>query len=256
MQLTRDNYFSHQAGIDYMSVSQFKSFSKCQNTALAEIKGLYKREKTTALIVGSYVDAYFDGDLDDFIKKNPEIFKRDGTLKSDFLQANTIIQRIERDKLFMDYISGKKQIIMTGVISGIPVKIMMDSYHPGDKIVDRKIMKDFSDGYDLEAGHVPWYEHWGYDLQGAVYQEIVRQNTGEKLPFYLAAATKEKEPDIDILHIDQQELDFALDRFMRDAPLYDAIKQGIIEPERCEKCEYCRKTKVLEVPSESSSYFI
>lgn len=43
---------------------------------------------------------------------------------------------------------------------------------------------------------------------------------------------------------------------MRDAPLYDAIKQGIIEPERCEKCEYCRKTKVLEVPSESSSYFI
>ena len=37
--------------------------------------------------------------------------------------------------------------------------------------------------------------------RSAVYQEVVRQNPGEQLPFYLAAATKkEKISDIDIVH--------------------------------------------------------
>ena len=49
--------------MEYMSVSQFKAFEKCQHLALAKVKGKYKREKTTALLVGSYVDAYFEGTL-------------------------------------------------------------------------------------------------------------------------------------------------------------------------------------------------
>lgn len=256
MKLTRRNYFGKKANQEYMSVSQFKAFERCQNAALAKIRGKYEREKTTALLVGSYVDAYFDKTMPSFIKQNPEIFKKDGTLKADYIQAEAIIQRILRDELFMQYITGKQQVIMTGNISGVPVKIMMDSYHPGKMIVDRKIMKDFENVYDEEKGRLPWFEGWGYDLQGAVYQEVVRQNTGETLPFYLAAATKEKVPDIDIVHIDQQTLDFALDRFKHDVERYDAIKQGIIEPERCEKCDYCKMSKVLTEPTESQEFYL
>jgi hypothetical protein len=29
-------------------------------------------------------------------------------------------------------------------------------------------------------------------------------------------------------------------------PRYDAIKQGAIEPERCDKCAWCRQSRVLE----------
>lgn len=255
MNLTQRNYFSRKASMEFMSVSQFKAFQKCQHSALAEIKGKYKREKSTALLVGSYVDSYFEGTLPKFIKQNPEIFKKNGTLKAEYEQAEAIIQRILKDKLFTEFLSGEKQVIMTGEINGVKVKIKVDSLHP-DKIVDLKIMKDFESVYVPDTGRIPWFEAWGYDLQGAVYQEVVRQNTGEKLPFYLAAATKEKITDLDIVHIDQKMLDYALDRFKRDIEFFDAVKKGVIEPIRCEKCEYCKNTKVLKEPTESEEFYL
>ena len=255
MKLTQKNYFSKKANQEYMSVSQWKSFEKCQHAALAEIKGKYEREESTALLVGSYIDAYFEGTLAAFIKAHPEIYTKSGTLRAEFIQAEAIIQRIMKDKLFMKYMSGEKQVIMTGEICGVPVKIKVDSLHP-DKIVDLKIMRDFESMYHSEKGHVPFFEMWGYDLQGAVYQEIVRQNTGEKLPFYLAAATKEKVTDIDIIHLNQGHLDFAFEHFKATVEMYDAIKKGIIEPERCEKCEYCKTTKVLKTPTDSNEYYL
>lgn len=255
MNLTKRNYFSKKASREFMSVSQFKAFEKCPSAAMAEINGKFTREKTTSLLVGSYVDSYFEGTLKTFIRQNPEVFKKDGTLKAEYIQAEAIIQRIMQDKLFSEYMSGEKQVIMTGTINGVKVKIKIDSLLP-DKIVDLKIMKDFENVYVPERGSLPWFEAWEYDLQGAVYQEIVRQNTGLVLPFYLAAATKEKVTDIDIVHIGQNHLDFAFERVKQDIEMYDAIKKGIIAPERCEKCEYCKTTKVLTEPTEADEFFM
>ncbi len=254
MTLTQRNYFSKKASLEYMSVSQFKAFQKCPAAALAEIKGRYEREKTTALLVGSYVDSYFEGTLPQFKYDNPDIFKRDGTLKNEYLQAEAIIDRIHRDRMFTRFMSGRKQVIMTGEIEGVKVKIKVDSLHK-DKIVDLKVMRDFQNVYVPEVGRVPWFDAWGYDIQGAVYQEIVRQNTGNKLPFYLAAATKEKVTDLDIVELDQEALDFALDKFKRDVEYFDAIKKGAVEPIRCEKCDYCKQTKVLKEPTSSSEFY-
>ena len=228
----------------YMSVSQFKAFDKCEEAAMAELNGTYEREKTTALYVGSYVDSYFEGRLDEFKRNNPNIFKNDTTLKAPYIGADAIIERIEKDSLFMEFMSGDKQVVMTGEINSVPVKIKVDSLLP-DKIVDLKVVKDFKPLYKEEEGKLPWYEYWRYDLQGAVYQEIVRQNTGKKLPFYLAAATKESVTDIGIWHIEQDLLDFELEKFKEKVQYYDFIKQGIIDPSRCEKCSYCKETKIL-----------
>lgn len=255
MKLTQRNYFSKKANLHYMSVSQFKAFDRCQASALAEINGEYEREQTTPLLVGSYVDAYFEGKLNKFKAEYPEIFKRDGTLKAEYIQAEAIIKRIKKDKLFSEYMSGKKQVIMTGEIQGVPVKIKIDSLHP-DKIVDLKIMRDFENIYDPEKGSLPYFEAWGYDLQAAVYREIVRQNTGKVLPFYLAAATKEKTPDIDIVHLNPTYLNYAIEHFKANVELFDAIKKGVIEPERCEKCEYCKNTKVLTEPRDSEEFYL
>ena len=254
MILTAANYYSAEANRTYMSVSQFKAFSACQSSALAEINGEFVRESSPAQLVGSYVDSYFEGSLDQFRTEHPEIFKRDGTLKAEYVQAEAIIKRIERDPLFVEYLTGSKQTIMTGVINGVEVKIKADVFN-GDRIVDLKIMRDFEPVYVPDKGRVPWFEGWGYDVQGAVYQEVVRQNTGKQLPFYLAAATKEKAPDIDIVHIQQKYLDFALESFAADVVMFDGIKKGFLESERCEKCDYCKNTKVLAAPTEADEFY-
>jgi hypothetical protein len=243
--LTNDNYFSLENNLKFMGVSQFKSFESCQASAYAEVTGNYERELTTSLLIGSYVDAHFEGTLDVFKAKHPQLFKRDGSLKSEYVNAEKIIGRIEQDKMFMEYMSGRKQVIMTGVIQNVPVKIKVDSLHD-DKIVDLKIMKDFQPIYKPGQGKLNFIEAWGYDLQGAVYQEIVRQNTGKQLPFFIAAATKEKEPDIAIFEVPQSYLDIELQRFKDNVLEYDAIKKGLVKPERCEHCNFCKMTKVLK----------
>lgn len=245
--LNNENYFSVENNLKYMSVSQFKVFENCPASAYAEVTGNYEREKTTALLVGSYVDAHFEGSLDVFKAHNPQLFKRDGSLKSDYIKAEQIINRVEQDDLFMKYMSGEKQVIMTGTIAGVEVKIKVDSLHT-DKIVDLKVMRDFEPIYVAEKGRLNFIEAWRYDLQGAVYQEIVRQNTGKVLPFYIAAVTKEKEPDLAVIEIPQAYLEIELENFEKNVIKYDAIKKGLIEPERCEHCDYCKSTKVLKNP--------
>lgn len=246
MNLTSENYFSPENQLAYMGASQFKSFLSCPAAALAEIRGEYRQEETTALLVGSYVDTYFEGTLDLFKAQHPDIFKRDGSLKSEYVQAEQIIQRIDRDEMFMRYMAGQKQVIMTGEIAGVPFKIKIDSYHPGKAIDDLKIMKDLEDQWSPEeCRRVPFWQFWKYDFQGAIYREIVRQNTGDTLPFMISAATKQKVARLQIGQIDPARLDYCLDIVKHEAPRFAAMKRGEIEAERCEQCDYCAETAVL-----------
>lgn len=228
-----------------MSVSQFKSFQNCEAQAMAVIKGQYVREKTTALLVGSYVDAYFSGTLQKFQENTPELFTLKGELRAEYRQAEAIVERIKRDNLLMKYLSGEMQMVFEGEIGGVPFRCKVDSFHPDKAIVDLKVMKDFHPIYISGKGTTPFVEAWGYDIQGAVYQELVRQNTGVRLPFFIAAATKEKIPDIGLFGIPQHRLDYCLNLVKELAPHYDAVKKGEIEPKRCERCDYCKATKVL-----------
>lgn len=246
MILTAENYFSSESQLTYMGASQFKSFLACPAAALAEIRGEYRQEETTALLVGSYVDAYFEGTLDIYKAQHPALFKKDGGLKFEYVQAEQIIQRIERDEMMMRYMSGQKQVIMTGEIAGVPFKIKIDSFHPGKAIVDQKIMKDLEDIWSpAEGRRVPYWLNWGYDYQGAIYREIVRQNTGNTLPFMIAAATKQKTTRLQIGQIVPERLDYCLDIVKHEAPRFAAMKRGEIEAERCEECDYCAETKAL-----------
>lgn len=242
--LTAETYFDQENQKQYFSASQFKAFCSCEAAAFAEIRGEYEPEKTVSLLVGSYVDAHFEGTLDVFRAKNPEIFTRTGELKANFKQAETIIQRLERDDLFMRYMNGRSQVVMTGELFGYPWKIKMDSYHPGKAIVDLKIMKDFAPVWVEGEGKIPFVEAWGYDIQGAIYQAV----EGHHLPFYLAAATKEKVPDLALYEIPQHKLDTALRLVEAKIDRFADIKAGLEEPVRCERCAYCKQTKALTGP--------
>lgn len=240
--ITNETYFSPENQMKYFGTSQFKSFMGCEAKALAEIKGEYVREPSVALLVGSYVDAHFEGTLDIFSAKNPEIFTNKGELRSNFTQANEIIARLERDEMFMRYLSGEKQVIRTGTLFGHEWKIKIDSFHPGKAIVDLKVMKDFEPVWVAGQGKLHFIDAWGYDLQGAIYQAI----EGNSLPFYIAAATKETNgTDLEIFHIPQNKLDTALKIVEAYIDRFADVKSGKIEPKRCGRCPYCKATKVL-----------
>lgn len=255
MILTAENYYSQEANEEYMSVSQFKDFAgtygklPCEFTAMEKMYGRWEEEKSTAMMVGSYVDSYFEGSLFRFKKENPEIFTQKGELKAQFKKAEEIIARIERDEYFMKYMSGQKQVIMTGELFGTKWKIKMDSYIPGVAIVDLKVMSSITKlEWVRDIGYLDFVRYWGYDIQGAIYQEIVRQNTGNTLPFYIAGATKETEPDIRIIHVTDNYLKEALNMVQMNMPRILSVKSGGAEPDRCELCDCCRHSRVLKAP--------
>lgn len=244
--ITEETYFSKENELKYCGSSQIKSFMDCEARTMAKINGEWEEEPSTALLVGSYVDAAVSGTLDIFKAKHPEILKRDGSLKAEYVKADYILNRIQRDELFMKYISGDHQTIMTGEIANVPIKIKIDSYFPDKAIVDLKCVKDFEPVWNNETKiRENFIDYWKYTLQGALYQEIVRQNTGKRLPFYIAAVTKETEPDIVVAGIPNEVLDIELEKIKEILPKIKMIKDGILEPTRCEKCDYCKWTKTL-----------
>lgn len=247
--LNQENYYDLKK--EYLSVSQYKDFMGsygvpgCEARAMAVINGEWEEAPNTAMLVGSYVDAYFSDELEEFKASHPECFKKDGSLKAEYVKAEKCIERATKDELFMSYMSGEKQVIMTGEIFGSPWKIKMDSYIPDTAIVDLKVMTSISEPkWVKDLGYLDFVRYWGYDIQGAVYQEIVRQNTGKTLPFYIAAIGKGDEPDIQVIHVADRYLKEAMEGLRPNVPYVQAIKDGCI-PLRCERCDYCKHTRVL-----------
>ena len=247
--LTNENYHSPEARKHYLGSSMFKEFMKCEVMGLAKVNGEFEDENSNALLFGSYVDAYFSDELDDFLAKHStDIFTTTGAFKAPFKAIESVIEAIEDDEMMMKYLSGEHQTIMTGTIAGVPFKIKMDSYHPGKVIVDQKVMKDMDPVWVNQDGKnvlTDFVEAYGYDLQGALYQEIESQNSADhrKLPFVLAVTTKEEVPNKELIGIDQQYLDKALELITAKAPRFWDIINGKIKPVGCGHCPACRKLK-------------
>ena len=280
MKLTSRNYYGPKANIEFMSVSQFKQFQKCEAMAMAELNGEYEKPKSKALLLGSFVDEMLTGTkktqmkfvydnfselfqkssklskLDDagrmtFISDYfADIFNADNKPYAEIVQALETIEKVKRQPLMMQHFKSKHQTIMVGEIAGVPFKIKMDNYKPGEFIADGKYMSSLRSPNLFE----PMVKYWGYDLQGAVYQEIVYQNTGKRLPFYLDIATKETPTHLAVAQINQYDLDEALEIVKTFAPRFQAIKRGEIQPNRCDEydCNYCTETTMITEPIDSA----
>lgn len=247
MKLTSRNYYSAKANQAYFSVSQFKDFLKCPAMAMAKLNGEYAPERGRALILGSLVDEMLTGtkkSQDKFIEENrSELFKKNGEPYADVEQALETVERVKKQPLMMHYLGGKHQTIMTGEIEGVPFKIKMDSFDPKEYICDFKYMAS------LRSPNLftPMIEYWGYDLQSACYQEIVRQNIGKRLPFYFDVATKEKPAHLAVGQISQWNIDKAMEVVRANIVHFQKIKTGELEADRCEdyNCEFCTNTKII-----------
>lgn len=261
--VTPDNYFAPEIQMAYMGHSQYLDFCRCEAGALAKLRGGYELPPSEAMLAGSYVDAYFSGELDQFEKTHPELFRKDGTPRSLALEAQDVANRMEEDELYSMLMSGEKQVIRTGEIAGVPFKIKIDSLLDetickaisqrfpdtlealgfcDGAIVDQKVMRSLDNVWSAEYRRpVTFVEAWGYDVQGAVYQAV----EGRMLPFLLAVGTREKPSDLAALYIPDGDLAVKLYEVEDNAPRFQAIKDGREKPRRCEHCPYCRGTRSL-----------
>lgn len=230
--ITNENYYED---IEYMSVSRYKKLSKCEFAGLAPWG-----EPSDAMMVGSYVDAFVEGTLETFKSEHPEIISSRGAskggLKSEYIKAEEICEYITKDKVFSQFMSGEKQTIMTGEIGGIPFKIKMDSYSPHIAINDLKVMRSVT---NRDGSFTDFITPWGYDLQLACYQEIVRQNTGEKLPCYICAVTKESPINSVIIELPQHLLDARLYEVESNIRHYYDVFHGNVQAVGCGICGSC-----------------
>ena len=280
MTLSEETYYSEKANREFMSVSQFKAFAKCEAAALAELKGEYERPKSKALLLGSFVDEMLTGtkksrigfvydNFSELFQKSSklcklddarlqtfitdyfaDLFNADNKPYAEIVQALETIEKIKKQPLMMKHFKSRHQTIMTGEIAGVPFKIKMDNYKPNEFIADGKYMASLRSPNLFES----MVKYWGYDIQGAIYQEIVYQNTGKRLPFYLDVATKETPTHLAVAEIKQYDLDEALETVKVLASRFQAIKNGEIEPTRCGEydCNYCTETNIITEPIDSN----
>jgi len=256
LSLTEENYHSLEANQEYCSASQFKDFNGaagllgCEAKALAKIKEEWKEEPSPALMIGSYVDAHFSGTLPSFKDQNPDVFKKDGMLKAAFENAGKMVDCAEKDAFFMRTLTGGKQAIFTAEFFGLVWKIKIDVFNPSVSITDFKTTKSIT-GMEWNYNHtkkINFIEAFGYDIQGAIYQKVVEIATGDKLPFFISAISKEKYPDKEVFNLSQILLRDALFHVECMSERLKQIKSGEIEPVRCGHCNYCRSTKKLVAP--------
>ena len=238
--VTPENYYSPEMNMAYMGSTQFKAFEKCEAAALAELRGEYTPPTSQAFLVGGYIDAWFSGELPLYQAQHPEIFKRDGTLKAEYVKAAEIVARLQADELYSMLMSGKKQVIRTGLIAGVPFKVKIDS------LLDANTCNMIANRWPHTAAALGFCD-------GAIVDQKIMRDTAEvwseedhcRLPFILAVGTKEDAPDLAALYINDDDLAAKLAEVEDRAPRYQAIKEGKVEPRRCEHCAYCRATKRL-----------
>lgn len=258
MKLNKENYFSLEANRHYMSVSQFKSFlpsyGGCEAQAMAKINGVYEQPSITAFMEGHYVHAWNEGTLDEFKADNPDLYastgKTTGQLKANFRHCNTMIEVLENDPLVMKALAGEKEVIFTTELFGIPWKVMLDSYQPETGIfADLKALKEMDGKWwnkDAQA-YENFLDHYGYTIQMSVYAEVEKLVTGREqwlLP-HMVIVTKQNPPDHEIIYFDYDVIQQSLNIVKNNIERVKKVKAGLVEPNRCEKCEYCRITKKI-----------
>lgn len=252
-EINEKDYYGLEAARKWMSASQFKEFRECEAKAMAHLEGLYQPPESDACAIGKFFDAKCDSQeaYDKLmLESRPKYFKKDGSPRAETLKALKAYERAYRDPMFKHFVAdGEHQAIFTGEIAGVPYKGKLDSYFPGEMIVDLKYMRDMENKY-IDGEWKTFIDAWGYDLQLAVYRELVAQNNGgQYLPCFIAAVTKESTPRIGIIEVPDWKLNSALEIIKHYSPIYQDIKDGKRAPERCEKCAYCRETYRIEKPT-------
>lgn len=232
-----------------MSVSQYKSFMSCEAKALAEVQGKHIRESNDAFLVGSYVHAGIEGTIDAFKVAHPEMFTMKGELKAPFKHADKMIETLKTDEFVSMLLDGEHETIVTFQLFGVQWKAMLDIYNPKKKrVVELKTTKSITEGIWSKdhGGRVSFIEAYNYMLQTAIYAVAYKSIHTTFPEMLMVAVSKEDQPDKAIINVtDLDRWDAEFKQVQENLPHIMDVKEGRVQPTRCEKCDYCRKTKKL-----------
>ncbi|HZK56167.1 MAG TPA: PD-(D/E)XK nuclease-like domain-containing protein [Desulfosporosinus sp.] len=252
--LTHDNYHSIAANLDYMSRSQYAGFVyECEAKAMAKLSDVWVEVPTTAQEVGQYVHSWNAGTLEKFLVNHPNMFTKAKALRAEYLLANTMIDCLQEDPFVMSYLDGDKETIMTAEMYGAPWKIKMNVHSlVPRRLVDLRTTRSIIEKVWDEAArrYVSFVEFYKAPLQMTIYAEVERLAMGRAVEdwseFIIVAVSKEKYPDKAVLNMtNPTRLIAELAAVQTNMPRLIALKAGLAEPIRCEVCNYCRSTKVL-----------
>lgn len=253
--LTHETYHSREANLRFMSRGQYLDFTtKCEAATMASLRGEWVEEQSTALLVGQYVHSWSEGRQKEFIAEHPGMFKKDGGLKADYVQADDMIRTLQNDPLALYTLEGQKEVIFTAEMFGAVWKVMLDAYNPEKRrIADLKTTRSITEHYWNEEFRtkLSFVEHYNYLTQAALYAEIERLANGRPpedwFDFYIVAVSKQDYPDKAVIDMRGPERYIQeLSQIEANMPRVLAVKNGEVEPVRCENCAYCRSTKKLK----------
>ena len=251
--LTRENYHTTEANQHYMSRGQYLDFLTCEAAAVASLCGEWVDEPSKEFLIGQYVHSFNDNSMSDFIANHPGMFKRDGGLKAEYVQADAMIETLRNDPFIMYTLEGQKEVIITAEMFGAKWKVMLDSYNPEKRrMVDIKTARSITEHhwnseYRIKESFV---ESYNYLTQAAIYAEVERIASGRDpedwLDFYIVAVSKQDPPDKAVIDMRSPERYIQeLSEIKANMPRVLAVKNGEVEPVRCGLCSYCRATKQL-----------
>jgi hypothetical protein len=248
MELTKENYYTKEADMAYMSVSQLKNFMFCEAKALAELRNETEKEDRSAFLEGHYLHAWNEGKLKGFQEDNLEIYKYSNPAKGKkeaFLTIDKTIESLEKDENIMEIIQGQKEVIMTANLFDIDWKFQMDIYNPGKgRIVDLKFMNDINKKFwdNSTRGYINFVKQYKYHYQMVLYAILEQQATqrDEYLEPYIVAISKETPPRKVILNGFLEDISEVLSDVAARLPRIIKVKNGETEPFYCGECEYCR----------------
>lgn len=256
MNLDATNYHSEQAGLRYFSNSQVTKLRECSAKEIACITGKWKRdEPSDAMLIGSYVDRALltPESLDEWCECNIHLMRSEKTKKAyawTFL-APKMVERARRDDSFMRVLTGKPQDYITWSMFGHEWKAALDIVNVEKSyFADLKTCPELGRDYwdDELRKKVAWYHV--YFQQIAVYREAYKAKYGKHPSVaFLAAVTKQDPPDLGLVLFDDSHAmryEHELGDIAQNIDAWAKMKRGEMEPTRCESCDYCRATKVLD----------
>lgn len=262
--LCEENYYSQWARErfasfhDIISILGTPAYSSCEARALAERKEEWHEEETQALLVGSFVDSYYDGSLDKFKAEHPGIFTNKGELRAPYKQAEKMIERCERDELFKAAMSGEKQKILCCYVPELDLwcRAKLDSFDKDRFITDLKTTQNIYKPVKTKEGYYDFCTAYSYDKQLSFYRRLAEIIYGKQLPCYIAAVEKSDYPAIELINIDSDTLDEAYQSIVDNIDRFKAIVNGEITPYACNRCNYCNVSKKLKAPISLDELFL
>lgn len=256
MTLTPTNYYDIATDWQYMSPTWFKKFLACEAEALAELKQIWKPDSDPiALVVGNWLHSYFESKEahEKFKDEHPEAISSrgptKGQLKSNFKLADRMIETLDQDEDFKNFYQGDKEVIVTGEIGGYPWKGKIDCLNlKHGYFADLKTTADIYKGYYNEETHErePFVYAYNYQLQMAVYQELIKQQFGVDCKPYIVAVSKQANPDKQVIDLPAYRLENAMTQILDAQEHIQRVITGEEVPTRCDHCDYCRSTKHLD----------